>query len=71
MAIAFFLFEKIIYCQRFRKNIFSDLPFNLKTIPGIFVSISNITALLTALTAFKVGRLDLIRSPSAFRSLSI
>ncbi|HJH28212.1 MAG TPA: hypothetical protein C5S51_00705 [Methanosarcinaceae archaeon] len=37
----------------------------------IFVSIFNITALLTALTAFKVGRLDLIRSPSAFRSLSI
>jgi hypothetical protein len=37
----------------------------------IFVSISNITALLTALTAFKVGRLDLIRSPSVFRRLSI
>ena len=37
----------------------------------IFVSISNITALLTALTAFKMGRLDLIRSPSAFRRLSI
>ena len=37
----------------------------------IFVSISNIAALLTALTAFKVGRLDLIRSPSAFRRLSI
>lgn len=37
----------------------------------IFVSISNITALLTALTAFKIGRLDLIRSPSAFRRLSI
>ncbi|HJH30988.1 MAG TPA: hypothetical protein C5S50_02085 [Methanosarcinaceae archaeon] len=37
----------------------------------IFVSISNITALLTALSAFKIGRLDLIRSPSAFRSLSI
>ena len=36
-----------------------------------FVSISNITALLTALTAFKVGRLDLIRSPSAFRNISI
>lgn len=37
----------------------------------IFVSISNITALLTALTAFKVGRHDLIRAPSAFRSLPI
>ncbi|HJH29366.1 MAG TPA: hypothetical protein C5S51_06695 [Methanosarcinaceae archaeon] len=40
-------------------------------ISNMFVSISNITALLTVLTAFKVGRLDLIRSPSAFRSLSI
>ena len=37
----------------------------------IFVSVSNIAALLTALTAFKVGRHDLIRAPSAFRSLSI
>jgi hypothetical protein len=32
MDIDLFLFEKMIYCQRFRKNIFSDLPFNLKTI---------------------------------------
>jgi len=37
----------------------------------IFVSVSNITALLTALTAFKVGRYDLIRAPSAFRKCSI
>jgi hypothetical protein len=37
----------------------------------IFVSVSNIAALLTALTAFKVGRHDLIRAPSAFRNLSI
>jgi len=37
----------------------------------IFVSVPNITALLTALTAFKVGRHDLIRAPSAFRSLLI
>ena len=37
----------------------------------IYVSISNIAALLTALTAFKVGRHDLIRAPSAFRSLNI
>ena len=37
----------------------------------LFVSISNITALLTALAAFKVERLDLIRAPSAFRKLRI
>jgi hypothetical protein len=37
----------------------------------IFVSISNVAALLTALTAFKVRRHDLIRAPSAFRRLSI
>jgi len=37
----------------------------------IFVSVPNITALLTALTAFKVGRHDLIRAPSAFRRLLI
>ena len=35
----------------------------------LFVSIGNITALLTALTAFKVGRQDLIRAPTAFRRL--
>ena len=37
----------------------------------IYVSISNIAALLTALTAFKVGRHDLIRAPGAFRKLNI
>ncbi len=36
-----------------------------------FVSISNITALLTALTAYKVGRYDLIRAPGSFRKLSV
>ncbi len=36
-----------------------------------FVSISNITALLTGLTAFKIGRPDLIRSPTAFRRLLV
>lgn len=36
-----------------------------------FVSISNIATLLTALTAFKVGRHDLIRAPGAFRKLNI
>jgi len=37
----------------------------------VYVSIGNIAALLTALTAFKVGRHDLIRSPGAFRRLNI
>ena len=37
----------------------------------IYVSISNIAALLTALTAFKAGRHDLIRTPSAFRRLNV
>ena len=37
----------------------------------VFVSISNMTALLTALAAFKVKRLDLIRAPGAFRKLQI
>jgi len=36
----------------------------------MFVSIGNINALLTALTAFKVGRQDLIRAPTAFRRLN-
>lgn len=36
-----------------------------------YVSISNIAALLTALTAFKIGRHDLIRAPGAFRRLNI
>jgi hypothetical protein len=39
--------------------------------PKIYVSISNIATLLTALTAFKVGRHDLIRAPGAFRRLNI
>ena len=37
----------------------------------IFVSVSNIAALITGLTAFKMGKHDLIRAPSAFRNLSI
>jgi hypothetical protein len=37
----------------------------------IYVSVSNAVALLTALTAFKVGRHDLIRAPGAFRKLNI
>jgi len=37
----------------------------------LFVSISNITALLTAMAAFKVERFDLIRAPGAFRRLRI
>jgi hypothetical protein len=37
----------------------------------IYVLVSNAAALLTALTAFKVGRLDLIRAPGAFRRLSV
>ena len=36
-----------------------------------FVGISNITAILTGLTACKVNRYDLIRAPSAFRRLCI
>jgi len=36
----------------------------------IYVAIGNIAALLTALTAFKVGRHDLIRAPGAFRRLN-
>jgi len=32
MTIDLFLFKKSIYCQRFHKNIFSYLPFNLKKI---------------------------------------
>lgn len=37
----------------------------------IYVSIGNIVSLLTALTAYKVGRHDLIRAPGAFRRLNI
>jgi len=36
-----------------------------------FISVSNIAALITALTAFKVGRYDLIRAPGVLKNLSI
>ncbi len=59
-----------------RKNSSEVVGYNRSEMPnrGIdwarcFVSISNITALLTALAACKVGRYDLIRAPSAFRRL--
>lgn len=61
-----------------RKNSNDVVGYNRSEMPtrGInwarcFVSISNITALLTALTAFKVGRFDLIRAASAFRRLEV
>ncbi len=61
-----------------RKNSNEVVGYNRSQMPtrGIkwarsFVSISNITALLTALTACKVGRYDLIRATSAFRRLSV
>jgi hypothetical protein len=61
-----------------RKNSNDVVGYNRSEMPTrgihwarIFVSISSITALLTALTSFKVGRHDLIRSPSAFRKLSV
>ncbi len=61
-----------------RKNSNEVVGYNRSLMPtrGIdwakcFVSISNITALLTALTAYKVGRYDLIRAPSAFKKLSV
>ena len=61
-----------------RKNSNEVVRYHRSKIPNrgiewarIFVSVSNIAALLTALTAFKVGRHDLIRAPSAFRSLLI
>ena len=38
---------------------------------NIFVSVSNIVALITALTAFKVRRHDLIRVLSTFINFSI
>ncbi len=37
----------------------------------IYVSISNIATLLTALTAFKVEIHDIIKAPGAFRRLNI
>ncbi len=61
-----------------RKNSNEVVGYNRSEMPtrGInwarcFVSISNITTILTALTACKVGRYDLIRAPSAFRRLSV
>ena len=36
-----------------------------------FILVSNTAALITAMTAFKVGRYDFIRATSAFRNLSI
>ena len=61
-----------------RKNSNEVVGYNRSEMPtrGInwarcFVSISNITALLTALTAYKVGRYDLIRAASAFRRLEV
>lgn len=61
-----------------RKNSNEVVGYNRSEMPtrGIswakcFVYISNITALLTGLTAYKVGRNDLIRAPGAFRRLSV
>jgi len=49
----------------------SEMPTRGLNWARCFVSISNITALLTALTAYKVGRYDLIRAASAFRRLEV
>jgi hypothetical protein len=49
----------------------SEMPTRGISWARCFVSISNITTLLTALTAYKVGRFDLIRAPTAFRQLSV
>ena len=61
-----------------RKNSNEVVGYNRSEMPTrginwarIFVFISNITALLTGLTACKVGRSDLIRAPSAFKRLAI
>lgn len=61
-----------------RRNSYEVIGYHRSEMPnrGInwakcFISISNVTALLTALTAYKVKRFDLIRAPSAFRRLSI
>ena len=61
-----------------RKNSNEVVGYNRSEMPtrGInwaqsFVSFSNITTILTALTACKLGRYDLIRAPSAFRRLSV
>jgi len=59
-----------------RKNSYEVVGYNRSKMPArriewakLFVSIGNITTLLTALTAFKVGRHDLIRAPTAFKRL--
>ena len=59
-----------------RKKSYEVVGYNHSKMPArriewakLFVSIGNMTALLTALTAFKVGRQDLIRAPTAFRRL--
>jgi len=49
----------------------SKTPTRGKVWAKVYVSISNIASLLTALTAFKVGRHNLIRAPGAFRRLNI
>lgn len=61
-----------------RKNSNEVVGYNRSEMPnrGIdwarcFVSISNITTILTALTACKVSRYDLIRAPTAFRRLYV
>jgi hypothetical protein len=61
-----------------RKNSNEVVGYNRSEMPtrGInwarcFVSVSNITTLLTASTAYKVGRFDLIRAPGAFRRLYV
>ena len=59
-----------------RKNSYEVVGYNRSKMPArriewakLFVSIGNITTSLTALTAFKVGRHDLIRAPTAFKRL--
>jgi len=62
------------YIQKFTINCLenrSKTPTRGNVCAKTYVSISNIASLLTALTAFKVGRHDLIRVPGAFRRLNI
>ncbi len=61
-----------------RKNSNEVVGYNRSEMPTrgigwakLFVTISNITTLLTGTTAYKVGRYDLIRASGAFRKLSI
>ena len=49
----------------------SEMPTRGITWAQSFVSFSNITTILTALTACKLRRYDLIRAPSAFRRLYV